>query len=122
MKTNWGYHWLCLCLIFLFSMPSCVIKRNGSVQKLPVIHNGNSYQLQIKLITYVYPDELPGQFNQYLLYPYNIIYRNNILIIRPEAVILYFRFPDLNLLQQCRDQLLSTGEVTELNITTIENL
>jgi hypothetical protein len=65
---------------------------------------------------------LPGQFNQYLLYPYNIIYRNNILIIRPEAVILYFRFPDLNLLQQCRDQLLSTGEVTELNITTIENL
>jgi hypothetical protein len=121
MKLKLSYPWLCLCLIFLFTMPSCVIKRNGAVQKLPVIHNENSYQLQVQLITYVYPDELPCQFNQYLVNPYKIIYRNKILLIRPEAVILYFRFPDLNLLQQCRDQLVSTGEVTELNITTIEN-
>lgn len=39
------------------------------------------------------------------------------MAFRPEALTLYFRFADLKQLKQCRDQLLSTGQVQQISIT-----
>jgi len=116
MKLNLGCPWLCLCLFFSALMVSCVAKRTG-VQAPTVVNNTSVYQLQVKLMSHGYVDDLPGDFIPNLVHPYDIKYWDNNMAFRPEALTLYFRFADLKQLQQCRDQLLSTGQVQQISIT-----
>jgi hypothetical protein len=117
MKLKLGYPWLCLCLFFSLVMVSCVAKRNGTVQVPARVGSDEVYQLQVKLMTHGYVDDFPAEFISYLIHPYEIKYWDNNMVFRPQALILYFRFSDLKQLQQCRDQLLSTGQVEQISIT-----
>jgi hypothetical protein len=102
---------------FLLVMASCVAKRAGTARSTVTVTKNTVYQLQVKLMKHDPVDDLPGEYIPNLVHPYHVMYLGNIPTFRPEALMLYFRFSDLKQLQQCRDQLLSTGQVEQMSIT-----
>lgn len=123
MKLNFGYPGLCLFLFFPLLIVSCAVKRTGEVNGMPVAINDTTvYQLQVKLIVRNELNELQGEFTPYMVHPYNARYWHNNLLIGSQSLILYFRFPDMEQLQQCREQLLNTGQVEQISITKLSNL
>jgi hypothetical protein len=116
MKLNMGYPWLCLCLFFALTITACTIKRTVVIPASPAVSNNDTYLLQVKLIADGTGNNIPGEFISCLVHPFDAKYWCNGSIFRPETLILYFRFSDLKQLQQCRDQLLSTGQVEQISI------
>jgi len=110
---------LCLCLFFLLVTVSCASRRTADVQVSPMMNSIHSaYQIKVTLQADGASDQLPGEYAKFLFYPMNVMYSRNYMATRPETLQLYFRFPDRNLMRQCLDRLLSTGDV--IQITTIK--
>jgi hypothetical protein len=77
--------------------------------------NNITYQLEVKMRIDGTTDDLPGEYAAFLVNPLNVMYSQNYLVLRPKTLLLYFRFPDINRMQQCRDRLLSTGGVIQIS-------
>jgi len=116
MKLYSQYSWLCLCLFFLLVTVSCASRRAYTVQVPPTVNNVDvTYQLAVKLQVGGSSDDLPGEYTAFLVQPLNVMCSRNYPVFRPKTLQLYFRFPDINSMQQCRDRLLSTGGVIQIS-------
>jgi len=116
MKLYSQYSWLCLCLFFLLVTVSCASRRARTARVTPIVRDINvAYQLAVKLRVDGSSDDLPGEYTAFLVQPWNVMYSPNYLVFRCQTLQLYFRFPDLNSMQQCRDQLLSSGQVIQFS-------
>jgi hypothetical protein len=116
MKLYSRYSWLCLCLFFLLVTVSCASRRAYTGQVPTTVKNVNvTYQLAVKLQVDGSSDDLPGEYAAFLVQPLNVMYSRDYLVFRPKTLQFYFRFPDINLMQQCRDCLLSSGKVIQIS-------